>query len=109
MTASATESDDEIFARLDSLVYGSDEYISGREIRAAADRGRRWMAVWLGHNRERLCEKFRERGLLGSEFKSSLVEVATVIDVIMQFDIDRPVAAVLAAILIKRGLGVLCG
>jgi hypothetical protein len=108
MSSLVNESEDDLLLKLDILLYGTEEHISGRELRAALERSRRWVSVWVTRNREKLCEEVRRHGLDRDELHDYLIDIGTVTDIVAQFGFDQPVATVLAAILIKRGLKKLC-
>ncbi|MBK6886871.1 MAG: hypothetical protein IPH03_10835 [Tetrasphaera sp.] len=61
---------------------------------------------WLSRNRERLKEAICGNPAL-TDLGDSMVDVATLADV-LGAQLNRPTAFVVAAILIKRGIGALC-
>ncbi|MEU5637644.1 hypothetical protein ACH47C_39280 [Streptomyces rishiriensis] len=105
MTDWENATEEELLVELDSLLYGSKEHLSGRELRAALERSRRWVRQWTERHRDDLCAEIRRQHL---EVSDGLMELATVIDIIVQLGLGHATATVLAAILIKRGLATLC-
>lgn len=100
--------EDELLAQLDRLVYGSDEYISGRELQVAIERSRKWVSVWVDRNRRNICRELRNRGLTDSAKQEKFLDFATVVEIIGHTELDSHISPVLAAILLKRGIHLLC-
>ncbi|MFK0044831.1 hypothetical protein ACIQU4_12105 [Streptomyces sp. NPDC090741] len=105
MTDWENATEEELLVELDSILYGSKEHLSGRELRAALERSRRWVREWTERHRDELCAEVGRHPL---QTNDGLVELATVVDIIMQIGLGHASATVLAAILIKRGIGALC-
>ncbi|SOE32585.1 hypothetical protein [Streptomyces sp. OK228] len=100
--------EDELLAQLDVLLFGSDEYISGRELRVAIERSRNWLSVWLAENRDKICREIGNQGLNDPGAQEGFIEVATVAEIIMHTGLDPYCSPLVAAILLKRGIQLLC-
>lgn len=98
-------SEDELLAQLDRLLNGTDDQMTGREFRAAIDRARRFVDIWLARHRERLCGESKVRDAVEGD---GILELATIVDIAVTTGLDQPCATVLAAIIVKRGIKALC-
>lgn len=98
--------EDELLLRLDELLYG-DEAMAGTGKYERMLRSRKWLERFVDRNRTSLCAPLQR----ASEWRDStdrLIEMATVIDTMVNIGLHRPSATVAAAILMKWGLQKIC-
>jgi hypothetical protein len=102
-------SEEELLLELDRSVFSTEENLSGMELLAAVEEGRRWFLTWLARNKGKVCKRARELGLLDKETIDDYVDASAIADIILSFHTHKPTVVLLAALIAKHGLANLCG
>ena len=100
---------DDLLDRLADLVLGEGLGVGPEDEEARRKYIADWMLKRLRPLRASICDDERTKALLASGKREALLELTTVVDAIVNLGLDRPIATTIVAILLTRGIQMLCG